>query len=260
MADDPDVRSPGLDFWFDRWPFGLLVLVVAVSIVTPVLTAVFYGGPSTWTSLATGFSATVLAFLIALAWDRRQRELAELAEAEAERRRDEAARVAEHERRQLEARRRFSAIALELERLQESLRRTVEEQHGYKYFFPDLPSGSWAASSGPLGMILSNYGLMADLATFYGHVDELRWRLRFKAQGDVDEAQVSPIISALASQMSTDVATLLSHVRRQISEPDVTPLLDDSGGLVVARRQLTGAIRAVDFGSGVADGVTATTP
>jgi hypothetical protein len=251
---DERLNLPGLDFWFDRWPFGLLVVVVAVSVVTPILTATFYGGPNTWTSLATGFSATVLAFLIALAWDRRQRELAELREAEAERRRGEEARLAEQERRETEARRRFSAIGLELERLQESLRRTVDEQHAYKYFFPDLPSGSWTAGSGALGMIISNYGLMADLATFYGHVDELRWRLRFKAQGDVDQAQVSPIISALATQMLSDVAVLLSQVRRQIAGPDVKPLLDDSGGLVVARRQLTGAIRSVDFSSsGVAD-------
>jgi hypothetical protein len=242
-------ERPQLDFWFDQWPFGLLLLVIIVSIIAPFLTAVFYGGNATWTSMATGFSATALAFLVALAWDRRQRALAELRETEAERRREEAARVTEQERRATEARRRFSAVALELERLQSSLKRTVDEQTRYSYFFPDLPSGSWRSAGAPLGMILSNYGLMADLSTFYGQVEELQWRLRFKAQPEVDQAAVNPIIDALARQMLSDVAVLLAHVRRQISQPDVQPVSDDSGGLVVARRQLTGAIRAVDVGS-----------
>jgi hypothetical protein len=49
--------------------------------------------------------------------------------------------------------------------------------------------------------------------------------------------------------MLNDVAVLLAHVRRQIANPDVQPVGDDSGGGVVTRRQLTGAIRAIDFGS-----------
>jgi hypothetical protein len=239
-------KAPRLDFWFDRWPFGLLVVVVVVSIVAPVLTAVYYSGADTWLGMATNFSATTLAFLIALAWDRRQRAYAELQEDAAERRREEAARAAEQERRETEAKRRFSAIALELERLQASLQRTAEEQQQYTYFFPDLPSGSWRAASGPLGVIIANYGLMADLSTFYGHVDELQWRLRFKAQPGIDDAAVGPIIDALARQMLNDVSVLLAHVRRQVASPDVQPVADDSGGHVVARRQLTGAIRAVD--------------
>jgi len=245
VTADPEER-PQLDFWFDRWPFGLLVAVVVVSVVAPVLTAIFYSEADTWIGMGTGFSATSLAFLIALAWDRRQRAYAELREAETERRRDEAARAAEQERRETEARRRFSAVALELERLQASLTRTVDEQQRYTYFFPDLPSGSWGAASAPLGMIISNYGLMADLSTFYGHVDELRWRLRFKAQPGVDGAAVAPIIDALARQMLNDVAILAAHVRRQVASPDVRPVADASGGDVVARRQMTGAIRAVD--------------
>jgi len=246
-VDEPLEEDPlSLDFWFDRWPFGLIVLVLAVSVVAPVLTAIFYGGLATWTSLATGFSATAIAFLVALAWDRRQRAFAEAQEAEAEKRRVQAAQAAEQERRETEARRRFSAIALELERLQSSLSRTVEEQGRYAYFFPDLPSGSWRAAGTPLGVIISNYGLMADLSTFYGHVEELQWRLRFKAQPDVDSAAVSPIIDALARQMLNDVAVLLSHVRKQIAEPDVRPVAEETGGHVVARRQMTSAIRAVD--------------
>ena len=250
MEDEARPDAPKLDFWFDRWPFGLLVLVILVAIVTPILSALVYGAAVTWPSMATNFAATSVAFLVALAWDRRQRSLAEFQEHEAERRREEAALVAEQERRETEAERRFSAIALELERLQTSLQRTVDEQQRYKYFFPDLPSGSWAAGRAPLGLIISNYGLMADLSTFYGHVDELQWRLRFKAQPGVDESAVSPIIAALAQQMLNDVAVLLLHVRRQIAQPDVVSIADEFGGLVVARRQVTSAIRSVEFGSG----------
>lgn len=246
MDDERESDPLQLDFWFDRWPLGLLILVVIVSGVAPILTAVFYGGNATWTGMATGFSATALAFLVALAWDRRQRMYVELQEAAAERRREEAARAAEQERRETEARRRFSALELELERLRGSLARTVEEQQQYAIFFPDLPSGSWRSAGTPLGMIISNYGLMADLSTFYGHVDELQWRLRFKAQPDVDQSSVSQIIDALARQMLNDVSVLLTQVRKQIANPDVQPVTDDAGGHVVARRQLTSAIRAVD--------------
>jgi len=249
-VDEQTEESPlQLDFWFDRWPFGLLLAAVAVSVVVPFVTSAVWSKADTWTSLASGFSATMIAFLIALAWDRRQRANLERQENEAERRREEMARAREQERRETEAKRRFSAIALELERLQASLERTVEEQARYRYFFPDLPSGSWLAGSGPLGVIISNYGLMADLSTFYGHVAELQWRLRFKAQAGVDDAAVSPIIDALAAEMLRDVGVLLSHVRRQVEKPDVQPITDDLGGYVVARRQRTGAIRTLDFGS-----------
>jgi hypothetical protein len=250
--NEEPVATP-LDFWVDRWPFGLLLVVLLVSVVTPILTAIFWGNANTWPSLSTGFAATAIAFLVALAWDRRQREAADRKEAEAEARRIQAAKLAEQEHRESEARRRFSAIALELERLQGSLQRTVDEQHLYKYFFPDLPSGSWQAGRGGLGTILENFGLMADLSTFYGHVEELQWRLRFKAESGVDENAVSPIIEALARQMLNDVAVLLAQVRRQVANPDVTPIEGaDAGGFVVARRQQTGAIRAVDFRRGPA--------
>jgi hypothetical protein len=248
-------EPPRIDFWFDRWPTGLLVAAVVVSVATLILSWAVYGGPATWPSLITNFAATSIAFLIALAWDRRQRAAADRKEAEAERRREEAQLRSEQERRETEARRRFSAIALELERLRSSLERTLAEQHGFKYFFPDLPDGSWQAGGGPLGRIISNHGLIADLSTFYGHVAELRWRLRFKAQPGVDESAVNPIIDALAAQMLNDVAVMIEQVRKQVLSPDVTPVAADGpdAGLVVGRRQVTGAIRAVTFDGGTTD-------
>ena len=252
MAERAEAE-PRIDFWFDRWPTGLLIISVVVSLVTLVLSSIWYGGAQTWPSMITNFAATSIAFLIALAWDRRQRAVAGWKEDEAERRRAEAQRLAEQEQRKIEGQRRFSAIALELERLQGSLTRTVSEQPDYKYFFPDLPDGSWQAGRGALGMIISNYGLLADLSTFYGHVGELRWRLRFKAEPGVDEAAVSSIIDVLARQMLSDVETLIDQVRKQVLRPDVAVVADGSGGIVAGRRQLTGAIRAVTFDRGAAE-------
>lgn len=226
------------------WPLGLLLVGLAVAVTTPFLAwRWWYDGNATWPSLISNFSATFFAFVLALAWDRRQRGLADAKESAAELRRGETEAEAEQARRTLEARRRFSAIALELARLEASIGRTVKEQSGYKCFFPDLPSGSWQAGSGPLGLIIADYGLMADLATFYGHVDELRWRLRFKAQPGLDDAAVSPIIDALARQMLPDVEDLLRQVRAQVTRPDVEPVLGQAvSGSVVSRRQFTGTI------------------
>ncbi|HEU0336377.1 MAG TPA: hypothetical protein VFR43_07470 [Gaiellaceae bacterium] len=247
-------RDPRERFVTDVWPLLLLLGGLLLAVVLPWLAWDRYGGDETWPSLITNFSSTCLAFLIALAWDRRQRAFADRRELEAEQRREEAEARAEHERRTIEARRRFSAIALELERIEASLQRAHAEQHRYKVFFPDLPSGSWRAASGPLGLIVSDYGLMADLATFYGHVAELQWRLRFKAQPATVEDALNPLIDALVLAMLSDVEELLPQVRRQLVKPDVERVHGEAaGGTVVGRRQFTAAIRVVGEDGAPAD-------
>jgi hypothetical protein len=87
---------------------------------------------------------------------------------------------------------------------------------------------------------------MADLATFYGRVAELQWRLRFKAEPSTDTESLNPIIDGLVKTMLADVEDLLPQVRRQMREPDVEPVLAQMvGGTVVARRPFTAAIRVV---------------
>jgi hypothetical protein len=253
-AMEGEVRERGqVDYWFHRWPAVLLGVSIGGSIAALLFSSGHYGGAQTWPPMITSFAATSIAFLIALAWDRRQRSIADTKDAEAEARRLQAEVEAEYERRRIEGQRRFSAIALELERLHASLERTVAEQQSYKYFFPDLPDGSWQAGSGALGMIISNFGLMADLSTFYGQVSELRWRLRFKADPSVEDADVSPIIDMLARQMLHDVEALTEQVRRQVVSPDLSPLVDEHGGVIVSARQPTGAIRTVVFERPTAD-------
>lgn len=233
-------------FWTDVWPIVFLVVGLACAIGLPFLAVDRWDTEWTMPGLIAGFSATTFAFLIALAWDRRQRAAEDRKEAILDEARKLAELEAEQDRRTLEATRRFGALALELERLKATIDRTTQ-QRKYKYFLPDLPTGTWRAASAPLGMIISNYALMADLSTFYGQVSELQWRLRFKAQPGVDEQALNPIIDALTEQMLNDVDGLLKEVRKQMMTPDVARI-DGAGeetGLLVGRRQLTRAIRAV---------------
>lgn len=238
-----------LGYWNDYWPVVLLVCGLIAAVIAPFVAARISADEHsepyflTWTALAAAFSATTLAFLIGLAWDRRQRSIAEAREVAAEERRKQAEVEAEQERRTVEAKRRFGAILLELERLKATLER-CGDQGQYKYFFPDLPTGTWDAANEALGQISSNYALIADLSIFYGEVNELQWRLRFKANAWVEDAAINPIIDALVLQMLEGVEDLVKRVRRQVVDPDVARIHAEAPAPVLAkRRQLTGAIR-----------------
>jgi len=234
-------------------PLYLLGLSLAAAVAAPLIALNAWPEERNvvWQLELCGYSGAALAFLTALAWDRHSRLQEEGRQAEAERRRTTQRLEQEQERRTIEARRRFGALELELLRLKTSIDRTKREQHSYKHFFPDLPTGSWLAASGPLGVIVADYELMADLSTFYGHVEELRWRLRFKAQSDTDESQINSMIDTLVSQMAEAVDVLLEQVREQVARPTVEQIVGApqqgprSGGRTVSRRrQFTGAIRA----------------
>jgi hypothetical protein len=247
-------RESAFVSWFSHnWPVFALVVGLIGAIVGPLLASRISKDTAdppllTWTALAAAFSATTLAFLITLAWDRRQRGIEEEKQLAAEQRRAAAEIVAEQERRSVEAKRRFSAILLELERLKGTLEK-CREQSKYKYFFPDLPAGSWEAANERLGVICSNYALMADLSIFYGEVDELQWRLRFKANAWVEDAAINPIIDALVEQMVEGVQELLHRVRKQVVDPDVarihTEMTDQPAA---ARKVVTRAIRGITAG------------
>jgi hypothetical protein len=232
----------------DWWPWALLLVGIGVALSAPFAVAGSYGADLTWPALATSFSSTCLAFLVALAWDRRQRTVADRKEYAADVRRHDAERRGAYERRKLEATRRFAAIAIELERIETSLRRTVAEQQRYKYFFPDLPTGSWNASSEPLGLIVADYALIADLSTFYGQVEEMRWRLRFKASAGVDDAEVSPLVDALARSLLVDIVELRAAVEQQRERPEVeAELVEAEPRRPAGRRQRTETIRILDL-------------
>jgi hypothetical protein len=234
----------------DLHPFQLLILSLVAALAAPLVGVVFYSGPEIWPLELCGYSGAALAFLTALAWDRHSRLQEEMRQAAADRRRITLRLEQEQERRVIEAKRRFGALELELLRLKASIDRSKQEQHSYKHFFPDLPTGSWLAASGPLGVIVADYELMADLSTFYGHVEELRWRLRFKADASTDETQLNSMIDTLVSQMADAVNVLLEQVKEQIENPQVEQVAGlpqsqrSPARTVVRRRQFTGAIRA----------------
>jgi hypothetical protein len=231
-------------------PLHILFIALAAAVVAPIYAWATELESEIWLLEIAGYSGAALAFLTALMWDRHSRMQEEARQTEAERTRTTQRLEQEQERRVIEAKRRFGALELELLRLKASVDRTKREQHGYKHFFPDLPTGSWQAAAVPLGVIVSDYELMADLSTFYGHVEELRWRLRFKAQADVDEASVNSMIDTLATQMADAVDVLLEQVREQIETPHVEQIVGapqvqrTSKRTVSRRRQFTGAIRA----------------
>jgi hypothetical protein len=252
VAAVPETTEPARRRHIQIPPLYLLGLALVAAIAAPIW--MFHHWPEerhvNIPLEISAFSGAALAFLAALAWDRHSRLQEEARQAEAERHRVATRLEQEQERRVIEAKRRFGALALELERLQSSIERTRREQHAYKLFFPDLPTGSWQAASGALGVIVSDYELMADLSTFYGHVEELRWRLRFKAQADTDEGQVNSMIDTLVAQMSDAVVTLIEQVQEQVERPQVEQVAGaPSTGRaparrVARRRQFTGAIRA----------------
>ena len=247
-APEESKRGMQFDLRHSR-PFQLLVLSLAVAIVAPIVSAHYWGNELMWSLVIAGYSGAALAFTVALFWDRHSRLQDEVRQNDAERRRVAERLQQEQERRVVEARRRFGALELELQRLQASIERSKREQAQYKHFFPDLPTGSWAAASGPLGVIVADYELMADLATFYGHVEELRWRLRYKAEAAADEADsINPLIDMFVGQMADAVTVLLEQVQEQIRNPTVEQVVgapQQARPARVARtRQFTGAIRA----------------
>lgn len=250
---DATAEAPHERHWYDflhsTRPLQALLLTLVAAITLPILGARWYTGEIMWPLFIAGYAGAALAFTTALFWDRHSRLEDEVRQREADRLRAAERLREEQDRRTIEARRRFGALELELARLKTSIDRTKLEQHHYKHFFPDLPTGSWEAASGPLAVIVSDYELMADLSTFYGHVQELRWRLRFKAQPDTDEAMVNSMIDTLAAQMAEAVDTLLEQVREQIENPQVehivgAPQAPRQTRGVARRRQFTGAIRA----------------
>jgi hypothetical protein len=64
--------------------------------------------------------------------------------------------------------------------------------------------------------------LIADLATAYGRIEELRWRLRYRTEHE--RTRIDPLILQLAVELRDEVEDLLERVEQQIAEPDVQPL------------------------------------
>ena len=211
----------------------VVIAAVVAAIVAPLVAWGVYGGLTVWPGLAGNFTASLLAFLCALAWDRREKQRGR-AEEEAEREREreeeetdhvrriEEARLRELEERRSEARRRFSLVLAELHVNEKGL----DEASGSlaeKIVLPQLSDRSWVASGAALGAIASDYELVAALSTFYGRVRDLQWRLRRRLEiADVGEQHVfDGLAERLVYEMKEELAGLVGRVSEEAEKPSV---------------------------------------
>jgi hypothetical protein len=171
-----------------------------------------YGGASYWPSLL----ATLVAVVLAFEFERRR-----------ERRALERAEESLTRRRETEARKRLLALQDELERNQISIDGIAKElQHVppgvFALIHPQLLDGTWSSSGERLGDLLAEYDLVARVSTFYGRLEELRWRVRYRTQAS--DSAVDTMTLALAVEMQPEVAELIKKVQAQERAPEVRPV------------------------------------
>jgi len=190
--------------------FGVAALVAIVVVI------VVYGSGSLIPGLVGGFAASLLAFVLALTWERDQ-----------ELRRLSLSTEKEQARRTTEVRRRLASVRAELERNSESLRdleidpRSIEVPD-FLYVNPQLLEGAWTANAPRLSELLADYELVADLASTYGRLEELRWRLRYRTEARTKA--LDKMTAPLVEELREEVADLVERVRTQIEQPSVQPL------------------------------------
>lgn len=209
----------------------LVVAFVLALVVAAILVLRCYGGDSFWPELVAGFAATVLAVVLALEFESRRDA-------------DALNRLSQDtaETRKAEARKRLGAVRREMEANQTSIgevadglaKSSVSGGTTWPILHPQLLDGAWSASGERLGDLLADYELVSDLSIFYGRVEELRWRLRYRTQART--ADLDGMTFALADEMRGEVKGLLERVSAEEPTPQVLPLG------IVRKRQLGGTI------------------
>jgi hypothetical protein len=208
------------------------VCVIFVLAALSAWTADRYGGASYWPSLL----ATLVAVVLAFEFERR-RERRALGRAE----------VSLMRRRETEARKRLLALQAELEKNQISIDGIVNElQHVppgvFALIHPQLLDGSWSSSGERLGDLLAEYDLVARLSTFYGRLEELRWRIRYRTQAQ--DTAIDPMTQDLAVEMQSEVVKLIEKVQAEASAPEVRPVGVTHVASATARLGLTASLKA----------------
>jgi hypothetical protein len=208
---------PAVAFEFKRSRSVALaaVLIVAAGAVAVVLVVDDYGGASFFPGLIASFIATLFAFVLALWWERKreQRVLT-----------NEAAEM--DERRVTEVRRRFAPVRAELENDAESLETLAEafamedNARVVRLLHPQLLEGAWIANAPRLSELVADYDLIGDLATTYGRIEELRWRLRHRSES-IDVVALDQMTAPLVEELRAEVASLRKRVGSQIEHPTV---------------------------------------
>lgn len=98
----------------------------------------------------------------------------------------------------------------------------VERHPVVMFANPLLPEGAWTANAPRLSELIANYALIADLATAYGRIEELRWRVRYRTERE--SPKLDPINANLVTELDSEVADLLKRVADEIENPTVQPL------------------------------------
>jgi hypothetical protein len=199
-----------------------------------------YGGGAFWPGLVGNFGASLLAFMLALWWERsrERRQEAKDARTAAAEREGEAADL--QARRETEARRRLEPVREELRRNRASLEMLSNayaqppDSGSYRVLHPELLGGAWEANAPRLAELLADYALTSDLASTHGRIEELRWRLRQRtatmsamagsAIAQNLAASLEAITVPLVSELLGEVDGLLERVGQQIAAPDVQRL------------------------------------
>lgn len=171
-----------------------------------------YGGETLLAELVASFAGTFIAFMLALSWERdrdRKRGIRESRELD--------------ERRRTEARRRFEPVRAELQTNAKSLSelRGINEPP-FTILNPQLLEGAWTASATRLSELIADYELIANLATTYGRIEELRWRLRHRTEHQT--AVLDGMTAPLIEELRGEVVDLLERVEKQLADPSVQPL------------------------------------
>jgi hypothetical protein len=190
----------------------LLSLSVFLALLLAGLSLGVYPSVNFWPALATGFGASLGAFVLALEWESQR------ARAEARRAADEA-----NNARTTEAEKRLRALGRELGRNQTSIIQLAEELPDRTagvvddFLYPELLAGAWASSGERLGDLLADYEFIADLARFYDQLEDLRWRIRHRTSRR--DSYLDAMTRNLATTMKKDVSWLIHRTDEYAGDP-----------------------------------------
>jgi hypothetical protein len=194
------------------------ILVAAlVAAVASVIVVKHFGGVTYFPGLVGGFASSLVAFVLALSWER-EREL----------KRFEGEARALNERRGTELRRRLQPVLAELEKNAVSIREVAGALSApagpgqFNVANPQLLEGAWMASASRVAELTADYQLVADLAAFYGRLEELRWRIRYRTEHQ--SVMLDGMTAPLVDELRKEVEKLQADVKTQIASPDVRPV------------------------------------
>jgi hypothetical protein len=191
-------------------PRVALLLSLALVAGFSVWLVLAYGLEGYTVQLVPGFAAALLAFVIALAWER-AREAKQLA--------DSAERLVDEQT--TEVRRRLATVREELRENRESLEFIHADIQPGAILNVALRKGAWTASAPSLGELVADYEFTADLARYYDRIEEVRWRLRLHMQLDYGYEDLDEMTRELAGALVADTDPLIEDIDAEIDNPNV---------------------------------------